>query len=192
MKREEIKSIFATATDEQINAIMNLNGADVERVKTRTSTLEADLQKKTADFDALTNEINALKANKATADDYKAKFEQLQADVAKRESDAKAEREAKERAESIANRFNSAVGEKKFAHEAIKDGYLKKFGEALNNKDFTGKSDVEILHDLTKDDNAAFVGVRAFRLEGGTNNGFITNTEPTTLLGALNQKYERK
>ena len=33
MKREEIKSIFADATDEQLKAVMDLNGADVEKAK---------------------------------------------------------------------------------------------------------------------------------------------------------------
>ena len=32
MKREEIKSIFADATDEQLKTVMDLNGADVEKV----------------------------------------------------------------------------------------------------------------------------------------------------------------
>ena len=32
MRREEIKSIFADATDEQLKAVMDLNGADVERI----------------------------------------------------------------------------------------------------------------------------------------------------------------
>ena len=31
MKREEIKAIFAEATDEQLKKIMDLNGSDVER-----------------------------------------------------------------------------------------------------------------------------------------------------------------
>ena len=33
MKREEIKAIFADATDEQLKAVMDLNGADVEKAK---------------------------------------------------------------------------------------------------------------------------------------------------------------
>ena len=33
MKREEIKAIFADATAEQLKAVMDLNGADVEKAK---------------------------------------------------------------------------------------------------------------------------------------------------------------
>ena len=171
MKREEIKAIFADATDEQINSVMNLNGADIENFRRRVSALETDLKTKSDDFARVTNELNTLKENNATAEDFKHKFEQLQTEIAEKEAQAKAEREAKEKADSIANRFNTVVGEKKFSHEAIKADYLKKFGEALDSKDFTGKSDAEILHELTKDDSAAFENVTAFRLEGGTNRG---------------------
>lgn len=171
MKREEIKAIFADATDEQLNTVMNLNGADIENFRRRVSALEADLKTKSDDFARVTNELNTLKENNATAEDFKHKFEELQNEIAEKEAQAKAEREAKEKADNIANRFNTVVGEKKFSHEAIKADYLKKFGAALDNKDFTGKSDAEILHELTKDDSAAFENVTAFRLEGGTNRG---------------------
>ena len=51
----------------------------------------------------------------------------------RRETQATAEREAKEKADNIANRFNTAMGENNFSHEAIKADYLKKFGTALDN-----------------------------------------------------------
>ena len=88
MKREEIKAIFADATDEQLKAVMDLNGADVEKVKGKITSLEAELEEKKQSFDSLTSEFNALKESNATADDYKAKFENLQNEI--REKEAKA------------------------------------------------------------------------------------------------------
>lgn len=177
MKREEIKAIFADATDEQLKAVLDLNGADVEKVKGKVTALEAELNEKKEAFNNLTNEFNALKENNATAEEYKTKLENLQKEIKEKEDKAEADRLAKEKAEGIASRFNVVVGEKKFSHEAIKADYLRKFSEALENKDFEGKSDTDIFHELTKDDGAAFEGVRAFHLEGGANKGIGTEID---------------
>ena len=171
MKREEIKSIFADATDEQLKAVMDLHGASVERHKARITTLEGELEGKKKDFDTLSTKFNVLKESNASADDYKAKFEDLQKEIKEKEEKAEADRKAKEKADEISGRFDQVVGERKFSHEAIKADYLRKFTEALDNKDYQGKSDADILHDLTKDDSAAFAGVTAFHLEGGSNKG---------------------
>ena len=166
MKREEIKAIFPDASDEQLKAVMDLNGADVEKVKGKVTALEAEVKEKKEALDNLTTEFNALKETNATAEDYKVKFEALQNENAEKEKKAEADRVAKEKAERIANRFNAVIGDKKFSHEAIREAYLKKFTEALENKDFEGKSDTDILHDLTKDDATAFTGVTAVKLAG--------------------------
>ena len=80
MKREEIKSIFADATDEQLKAVMDLNGADVEKVKSKVTALETELKEKKSDFDKLNTEFEALKTANASGEDWKAKFEALQAE----------------------------------------------------------------------------------------------------------------
>ena len=40
MKREEIKAIFADATDEQLDKVMSIKGADVEKYKNKVASLE--------------------------------------------------------------------------------------------------------------------------------------------------------
>lgn len=167
MKREEIKAIFADATDEQVDKIMSINGADVEKVKSKVTALEADLKAKNEDFDKLNKEFDELKTNGASAEDWKAKFEALQADNLAKEKKAEAERILKEKNEKIESRFAAVLGDKKFSHDAVRADYLKKFGEALESKDYEGKSDADILHALTKDDSSAFVGVNVVKLPGG-------------------------
>lgn len=171
MRREEIKSIFADATDEQLKAVMDLNGADVEKVKSKVTALETELKEKKADFEKLNTEFETLKTANASGEDWKAKFEALQAENVAKEKQAEADRIMKEKTENINNRFNAAVGEKKFSHEAIRESYLKKFGDALDSAENQGKSDIDILHALTKDDAAAFTGVTAVKLQGGTPQG---------------------
>jgi hypothetical protein len=180
MKREEIKTIFPDATDEQLNSIMDINGADVEKVKAKLTATEADLKESKEAFEHLNTELDELKKNNASADDWKAKFEALQAENIAKEKQAEVDRIAKEKSDNILNRFNGVVGDKKFTHEAVKADYLKKFSEALEHKDYEGKSDEDIFHALTKDDASAFVGVQAVQLVGGNQQGTQGN-EPKPL-----------
>lgn len=171
MKREEIKAIFPDATDEQLSKILDINGADVEKVKAKVTALEADIKDKKDAFDKLNTEFESLKSSNAGAEEYKSKYEALVAENAAKEKQAEADRILAEKNENIKNRFSTVLGEKKFNHEAIKAEYLKKFTEALDLKENQGRSDADIFHELTKDDGAAFTGVTTVRLAGGTQRG---------------------
>ncbi len=175
MKREELKQI-AELTDEQIKAIMDLNGADVEKVKAKVTALEAELKEAKEANDKINTEFEALKSSNAGAEEYKSKYEALVAENEAKAKQAEADRIAREKAESLDKRFEAVVGDKKFSHDAIREAYLKKFGEALESKDFEGQSDEQIMHALTKDDKHAFEGVTAVKLAGGrpigTGSGF--------------------
>ena len=167
MKREEIKAIFADATDEQLKAIMDLNGSDVEKAKSKVTALEAELKEKKADFEKLNTEFEALKTANASGEDWKAQFEALQAENDAKAKQAEADRILAEKTEALNKRFETVVGDKKFSHDAIKADYLKKFGEAIELDENKSKSDADIFHELTKDDASAFAGVQAVKLAGG-------------------------
>ena len=167
MKREEIKAIFADATDEQLKAVMDLNGADVEKSKSKVTALEAELKEKNADLQKLNTEFENLKTANASGEDWKAKFEALQADNLAKEKQAEADRILAEKNKNINKRFESVLGDKKFNHDAIKADYLKKFSEAIELEENKSKSDADIFHELTKDDASAFVGVTTVKLAGG-------------------------
>lgn len=167
MKREEIKKIFPEATDEQLKSVMDLNGADVEKVKSKYATLEVELNEKKEDFDKLNTEFEALKTANASGEDWKTKFEALQAENIAKEKQAEAERIMQAKNENINNRFNTALGDKKFYNDPTRDYYLKKFSEAIEAEENQGKSDTDVLHSLTKDDSKAFQGVEIVKLAGG-------------------------
>ena len=171
MKREEVKAIFADATDEQLKAVMDLNGADVEKAKSKVTALETELKEKKADFDKLNTEFEALKTANASGEDWKAKFEALQAENVAKEKQAEADRILAEKNADIEKRFTECVGDKKFSHDAIKTLYLKKFADALESEEYKDKGDVDIFHALTKDDATAFTGVTAVKLAGGKPQG---------------------
>lgn len=167
MKREEIKAIFPDATDEQLKSVMDINGSDVEKAKSKVAALEAELKESKEGLGKLNDEFEALKVSNADGAEWKAKFEALKADNEAKEKQAEADRILKEKNENVSNRFNAALGDKKFNHDAIRAAYLKKFGDALENADYQGKSDGEIFHELTKDDADAFKGVSVVKLAGG-------------------------
>ena len=180
MKREEIKTIFPDATDEQLKAVMDLNGTDVEKVKAKVAALEAEAKDKKEAFDKLNSEFEALKTANASGEDWKAKFEALQAENVAKEKQAEADRILAEKNADIEKRFAECVGDKKFSHDAIKASYLKKFADALENEEYKGKGDVDIFHALTKDDATAFTGVTAVKLEGGRPQGLGSNYDDAT------------
>ena len=138
-----------------------------------------------ADFNAKVEEVKTLKGEKKTLEDEVARLnenangnedvkKELEALKAKIDADAKqaeAERISREKVESDERLFNEAVGEKKFSHDAIKSYYFNLFRQDLAKEENKGKSAVDILHNLTKDDKNAFEGVTAVKLQGGRPSG---------------------
>ena len=167
MKREEIKAIFPEATDEQLKSVMDLNGTDVEKAKSKVTSLENELKEKKADFEKLNTEFEALKTANASGEEWKTKYEAIVAENEAKAKQAEADRILAEKNADTEKRFNECVGDKKFSHDAIKASYLKKFADALDSEEYKGKGDAEIFHSLTKDDATAFTGVQAVKLAGG-------------------------
>ena len=185
MRREEIKSIFADATDEQLKAVMDLNGADAETAKSKVTALEAELKEKKADFDKLNTEFEALKTANASGEDWKAKFEALQAENVAKEKQALAEKAEKEKEENNRLLFQKAVeayGKKSddWNGKFTEEGYYNEFIKALELEENTGRAHKDILHDLVKNDGTAFKGVVPVKLAGGTPQGIGSNYDDAT------------
>ena len=170
MKREELKQI-AELTDEQLDKIMAINGADVEKVKAKVTALEAGLKEAKEANDKINTEFEALKSSNAGAEEYKSKYEALVSENEAKAKQAEADRIAREKAESLDKRFEAVVGDKKFSHDAIRADYRRKFENALADKENEGKSDSDVFHALSKDDATAFTGVTAVKLAGGRPQG---------------------
>ena len=134
--------------------------AKVEEVKTLKD------EKKT-----LEDEVTRLNENASDNEDVKKELEALKAKIDADAKQAEADRISREKAESDERLFNEALGEKKFSHDAIKSHYFNLFRQDLAKEENKGKSAVDILHNLTKDDATAFTGVQAVKLAGGTPQG---------------------
>lgn len=153
---------------------------EIEADKAKREKLETELKEKKESLDNLSKEFEDLKSSNASAEEYKTKYEALVADNEAKAKQAEADRILAEKNADIEKRFAQCVGDKKFSHDAIKADYLKKFAEALESEEYKGKGDVDIFHALTKDDAAAFTGVTAVKLAGGTPQGFGSNYDDAT------------
>lgn len=151
--------------------ILAERGREIEADKAKREKLETELKEKKESLDNLSKEFEDLKANNASAEEYKSKYEALVADNEAKAKQAEADRILAEKNTDIEKRFAECVGDKKFSHDAIKADYLKKFADALESEEYKGKGDVDIFHALTKDDATAFTGVTAVKLQGGTPQG---------------------
>ncbi len=163
--------------EETARKIFAERGKEIEDSNKKYADLETQFASKQADLDNIAKELSVLKENNATAEEWKNKYEAFAAEVKQKEEQAQAERAAKEKADGISNRFVAVVGERKFMHEAIKTDYLKKFGEAIESKDYLGKSDADIFNELTKDDATAFENVSRLDLPGGATGSIGTEID---------------
>lgn len=147
--------------------IFEERGKEIQADKVKREKLEADLKESKKSLDTLTEKIDSLESTGKNAEELQAKLDAIIAERDAEKKQAEADRILKEKQENVANRFSAVLGDKKFSHSAIEAEYLKRFGEALESKDFEGKSDSDIFHELTKDDDSAFKGVSAVKLVGG-------------------------
>lgn len=196
MKREDVTKIFGSATDEQINSILDINSADIGKAKGDFENIKSELSKAKTTIETLTAEAETLRTNGASAEEWQKRYEDLDKRIKEEKAQLEAERSAKEKAEAIQNRFNAvclSVDGKplKWSHEAIGQSYLSKFTEALNDKAYEGKSDKDIFYDLTKDDKDAFKGVDTNVILAGGKPLDTKRAEPSSLLGALKQQYNK-
>ena len=159
VEREVAEKIFAERSKE------------IEADKAKREKIETELKESKESLDNLSKEFEDLKANNASAEEYKSKYEAVIAENEAKAKQAEADRILAEKNADIEKRFAECVGDKKFSHDAIKSSYLKKFADALESEEYKGKGDVDIFHALTKDDATAFTGVTAVKLQGGTPQG---------------------
>ena len=108
---------------------------EIEADKAKREKLETELKEKTESLENLTTEIDTLKASGKNAEEIQAKLDALVAEREAEKKQAEADRILAEKTESINKRFEAVLGDKKFNHDAIREAYLKKFGDALESKE---------------------------------------------------------
>ena len=112
MKREDVKNKIPGITDEQLNWIMQENGADINREKSAATALQTQLdnanaQLKTADYDAIKEQLKTAKDGLKAFDGVDVAG--LQEQVTKLKADMKAQAEGF----AFDNALNAAIMSKK-------------------------------------------------------------------------------
>lgn len=146
-------------------------GKEITAEKEKAEKTAAELKEAKDTITQITGELNGLKANNASAEEWQKKFEDLQADVSRKEKEAKEQAAAAEKQANLQARYAAVcVGKDgkplEWTHEAIKNDYFAKFTAALEDTANTGKSDADVFNNLVKDDATAFKGVQRVTLAG--------------------------
>lgn len=140
MKREDVKKVFESATDEQVNALLDIHSKDIGAAKSDLETLKVDL--KTAK-----DTIKTLEGSVGDTVELKKQLETYKTTEAERVAN---EKKAQERA-GIEARFDGVVGDRKFLHDFVRKGVLDEFEKALSNETNNGKGDKDVFEALTLD-----------------------------------------
>lgn len=183
MKREELKAIVEGITDEQLQKILDINNADVEKTKGKMQP----------EIDGLKQQVAESKKTIATLEANKGDTAALQAELDKykqaEEQRKQEEKDAAERAK-VLERFNAAKGDKEFSSEYAENGVLDAFSKAIADPANTGKGDAELFASLTHDKEGVFKSAHPSVNMGGIKN--VDTGAPDSLAAALRERYEQK
>lgn len=149
MKRDEIKAILGDITDEQLTKLLDINTADIEKVKTKMQP----------EIDGLKQQLTEAKDTITTLEASKGDADALQAELDKyRQADEKRQQEAAEAAAraELMERFGRVKGDREFSSEFAESGVLDAFHKAINDPANKGKGDAELFDGLTKDKDGVF------------------------------------
>lgn len=151
-------------------------GKEISEFNAEKETLEKELAETKNQLSSLNDEFEKLNAANADGEQWKTKFENLQAENEEKARKAEEDRLLQEKSARNHEYFDNAL--KAIGKTAddwngkfTADGYFNEFVKAIENEENAGKSHKELLHDLVKNDQNAFKGVTAVKLAGGTPKG---------------------
>ena len=128
MKREDVSKIFTGATEEQINAILDINSKDIGNAKAKTDTLNEQItalneqiKQRDADLTAMRDKLTAAQADAGKRTEAQTALSDLQAKYA---ADQKAWDEQKA-AQAYEFAVKSKAGELKFSSNAAKNDFIR-------------------------------------------------------------------
>lgn len=153
MTRDDLRGIIEGITDEQLKKILDINSADIGKVKTDLETVKGNLETangKIADYE---KEIGTLKESIGNTEEMQKKIDTLQQSIDER----KAADEAAALEKATADRFNAVCGEAKFLNEFTKNGLFAEFKTALADDANKTKSDKDIYEAITNGKDNIFM-----------------------------------
>ena len=147
MTRDELRGIVEGISDEQLKKILDINSADIGKVKLGTEKMKTELDVANQKILDMEKETEFLRQGQCEAEEMKLKVEELQKVIDKR----RLEDEALAKEAALEERFSAAVGNARFLNEYTRQGVFALFQEALEAEENKGMSDSEIFDSITKD-----------------------------------------
>jgi len=128
MKREDVSKIFTGATEEQINAILDINSKDIGNAKAKTDTLNEQItalneqiKQRDTDLTAMRDKLTAAQADAGKLTEAQTALADLQTKYA---ADQK-EWDAQKAAQAYEFAVKSKAGELKFSSNAAKNDFIR-------------------------------------------------------------------
>lgn len=192
MKREFLEALGLEK--EAVDKIMAENGADLEREKARTTAAKADLADAKGKLETAMNDLETMKKSSGDIAAVQKQLSELQAKYDKDTGDLTKKLEDRDYSDGI----TAFIAEKglKFSSKGAERDFIAAFKEKkFERKDgaFVGADD--FLKERQESDPAAFSTDNSSKIKislGGSLGGGKPETGPTTLAGALHERYYKK
>lgn len=175
---------FSKAVSDKGYKLANLSGGEYVDKKKLTDALFKN-KELTEQLSTLSGEMQELKDSNATAEDYKSKFEQLQADIARKEEEFRTAAADKELTDKILEVFPK---DKDFTSEYVKNGLIADI-KARHAEDNT-KGLQAIFDELTKDKDGIFMNqnpVGQMTGMGEVDTSVIDTAKARSIMGLSNE-----
>lgn len=144
MKREDILQIFEGATDEQIEAMLELIAREQAEALNDDGAQEKPVEPGNASGEIDPDEPEAV------AEDVHALRTELEA-YRQAEAERLAAEQARSDREALLERLDAALGTRRFLHERLREAVADDFSRALHDAATQGLSDEEIFERITRD-----------------------------------------
>ena len=175
---------FSKAVSDKGYKLANLSGGEYVDKKKLTDALFKN-KELTEQLSTLSGDMQELKDSNATAEDYKSKFEQLQADIARKEEEFRTAAADKELTDKILEVFPK---DKDFTSEYVKNGLIADI-KARHAEDNT-KGLQAIFDELTKDKDGIFMNqnpVGQMTGMGEVDTSVIDTAKARSIMGLSNE-----
>lgn len=160
---EEVKNGVKTE-DEAVKSIMADYGKSIKEEQNKTIKVQSDLDNANSKIKTYETEIATLKESSKDNEDWKSKFEKLDAKLKQDEADAKIKAED----EQLTNNILSIFGDKKFTSDYVKNGLISDIKSEFAKSENKGKGIKDIFETLTKDKTGIFVEEEKPEIKGAT------------------------
>jgi len=152
MTREQVKTIFPDATDEQITETLDINSGDIGKAKGKADDLQKSLDAANTKIAELGESIKGFEGSDET-------IKGLQKQVADHET-AEAARKSKEQADAetaaLRSAFDTAAKDKKFVNDYTANAVFESCRAELAKEENKGKGISEVFSALTTDKEGIF------------------------------------